>query len=282
MRDRSDTKKLVAHLGRFEEDTIEELTRVHRERFWELVVYPGMPFSHHSHSGQFCDHAVNTLEEVIQDAISKKLHTFCLTEHIPREQIDFYPEELDRQTEASLIQLFDDYHREATRLRERYKDEINIHIGFEGEWIRPSTLGIIHGLLDRYHFDLFVGSVHHMHTIPIDFDHELYAKAREAAGGTDEKLFRDYFDSQFDMLKALQPPVVGHFDLIRLKSDDPERSFQDFPEVWRKICRNLQFIVEYGGVVELNSASIRKGMSEPYPKREICQVSLRSLTQYPT
>ena len=54
-----------------------------------------MPFSHHSHSGQFCQgHAKDSLEHVIQTAIAKKMQTFCLTEHMPREKIDFYPEEV--------------------------------------------------------------------------------------------------------------------------------------------------------------------------------------------
>lgn len=54
-----------------------------------------MPFSHHSHSGQFCPgHAKNSLEEVIQTAIAKKMQVFCLTEHMPRGREDFYPEEV--------------------------------------------------------------------------------------------------------------------------------------------------------------------------------------------
>lgn len=54
-----------------------------------------MPFTHHSHSGQFCPgHAKNSLEEVIQTAIAKKMQVFCLTEHMPREKLDLYPEEV--------------------------------------------------------------------------------------------------------------------------------------------------------------------------------------------
>lgn len=54
-----------------------------------------MPFSHHSHSGQFCPgHARNTLEEMIQRAIELKMQSFALTEHMPREELDFYPEEV--------------------------------------------------------------------------------------------------------------------------------------------------------------------------------------------
>ena len=53
-----------------------------------------MPFSHHSHSGQFCGHGENTLEEVVQAAIDKKMQVFALTEHMPREERDLYPEEV--------------------------------------------------------------------------------------------------------------------------------------------------------------------------------------------
>ena len=53
-----------------------------------------MPQSHHSHSGQFCGHAQDNLEEVIQAAIARGFHSFALTEHIPRELVDFYPEEV--------------------------------------------------------------------------------------------------------------------------------------------------------------------------------------------
>ncbi len=54
-----------------------------------------MPFSHHSHSGEFCAHAHGTLEEMVQAAIAKKLEVFALTEHMPRDQAsDLYPEEV--------------------------------------------------------------------------------------------------------------------------------------------------------------------------------------------
>lgn len=53
-----------------------------------------MPFSHHSHSGQFCGHAEDTLEEVVQTAVSKQMDLYALTEHMPREEEDLYPEEV--------------------------------------------------------------------------------------------------------------------------------------------------------------------------------------------
>ena len=53
-----------------------------------------MPYTHHSHSGQFCDHATNTLDEVVKAAIKRRMEVFALTEHMPRENEDLYPAEV--------------------------------------------------------------------------------------------------------------------------------------------------------------------------------------------
>jgi histidinol-phosphatase (PHP family) len=100
----------------------------------------------------------------------------------------------------------------------------------------------------------------------------MYEQAREKAGGTDEKLFQDYFDSQYEMLQELRPPVVGHLDLIRLFSDHRDAEFKGMVSVWEKIQRNLEYIASYGGLLELNSSGLRKGLAEPYPCLPICQV----------
>ena len=172
----------------------------------------------------------------------------------------------------------DAFYEEALRLQSQYNGQIALPIAFESEWIRPSSLDLIRTLQSKYDFDMFVGSLHHVHTIPIDFSRALYEDARKVAGGTDERLFEDYFDAQLAMLQALKPPVVGHFDLIRLLSDDPDGSFQHMPGVWSRAVRNLEFVASYGGLLELNSAALRKGMKEPYPKAEICKVSDSSCT----
>lgn len=55
-----------------------------------------MPYSYHSHSGQFCHHGYGELEHVVQQAIEKNFKVYGLTEHMPRfDQKELYPEELD-------------------------------------------------------------------------------------------------------------------------------------------------------------------------------------------
>lgn len=54
-----------------------------------------MPHSHHSHSGQFCRHAKDQLEDVVQEAIRQGFEVFGLSEHCPRWRVeDLFPEEV--------------------------------------------------------------------------------------------------------------------------------------------------------------------------------------------
>ena len=123
--------------------------------------------------------------------------------------------------------------------------------------------------------DYFVGSVHHVHSIPIDYDAGKYAAAVAASGrgGSEEGLFEDYYDLQFQMLRALRPRVVGHFDLVRLMSESPGRDVRRWAGVWERVRRNLQCVLEQGGMLECNSSALRKGLDEPYPCRVIAEVS---------
>jgi len=164
---------------------------------------------------------------------------------------------------------------EAVRLRAKYAGEIRILIGFEGEWIRPSTAHFIEELASNPNVDYFIGSVHHAHGISIDYDAGFYRMARDAAGGTDEKLFEDYFDAQLEMLKALKPKVVGHFDLIRLWSEEPNRDLKEMEGVWKRVVRNLKLVVEQNGLVEINFSALRKGLKQPYPGRSVCEEFLK-------
>lgn len=157
----------------------------------------------------------------------------------------------------------------------------------EIEWILPAahSKAAVEALLDTYQLDLFVGSVHHVHGIPIDYDRATYQQALEAAtqaqgrdasgiagSGREELLFADYFDAQFEMFQALKPPVIGHFDLIRLLSSVPDPVWKQSPMIWKRIERNLRYVADYGGCLEINSSAMRKGLQEPYPNKEITMV----------
>jgi histidinol-phosphatase (PHP family) len=157
-------------------------------------------------------------------------------------------------------------------LRSKYESRIKILIGFETEYIRPESISNIQSLLQKYSFDFCIGSIHHVLGIPIDFNAQLWEDARQACGGTDESLFAKYFDEQYDLLDRVKPLIVGHLDVIRLWAPDKMVSLQQWPFVWSKVNRNIDTVIQYGGLFELNSAAFRKGFEDAYPTSEIAKV----------
>ncbi|KIJ22694.1 hypothetical protein M422DRAFT_196875, partial [Sphaerobolus stellatus SS14] len=236
-----------------------------------------MLFSHHSHSGQFCKHAVGTLEEVVKAAIAKGFKIYGLTEHVPRYRTeDLYPEEQGLPLEH-LSQTFDAFVAEAHRLKNLYAGQITLLVGLETEYITPADFAGLDRLLEKYGplIEYIVGSVHHANDIPIDFDEPAFERALQSfsASISDdhtvllERLYIAYFDAQFELMQRYKPEVIAHFDLCRLYY--PSFKFEGFPEVWTRIVRNVDYAVEYGALFELNAAAFRKGWETAYPGSDI-------------
>lgn len=78
-----------------------------------------MPHTHHSHSGQFCNHAKGLLSDILSHMVEVKgMTTIALTEHIPRPTEHLYPDEVTNGwTPEKLAKVFDDFVEEAKRLR---------------------------------------------------------------------------------------------------------------------------------------------------------------------
>lgn len=240
--------------------------------------------SHHSHSGDYISHAEGSLEEMVKTAKSRGFTHFCLTEHMPRlKDAYLYPEEIEKQyTNATLFTTFEQYlkHAREIQTRENAEGKLKVLVGYEVEGIDNEHIEAAKAISEKT--DMCVGSVHFVNHIPIDFNSELWIKARESVGGTSRQLYSAYFELQYNVIKTLKPMVIGHFDLIRLfdvQDVDPTtgKLFEDiaiqndWPEIWELIERNIKYVVAYGGLFELNGAAIRKSWSSPYPQLDIAK-----------
>ncbi|KAG0164041.1 histidinolphosphatase [Apophysomyces sp. BC1034] len=230
-----------------------------------------MPYSFHSHSGQFCHHGHGILEDVVKEAIRKGFHTYGLSEHMPRfDATELYPEEHEAQcTPASLKSTFDEFQNEARRLQVAYADQIQLLVAAEIEFIHPGYADYVAALQDSV--DYVVGSLHHVGKIPIDFSVELYQQALERHGSLAD-LYAAYFDEQFVMLQSVQPRVVGHFDLVRIFAGSEADKVLHEPAIWQRIVRNVEYVIKYDGLFEINSRSWKKGLVDAYPQRDIVQL----------
>ncbi|WWD17964.1 hypothetical protein CI109_102409 [Kwoniella shandongensis] len=141
-----------------------------------------MPHSHHSHSGQFCRHAKDNLEDVILEAIRQGFEVFGLSEHAPRYRIeDLFPEEADL-TPSDLLATYHSFLTTASSLRTKYSSKIQLLISLETDYITPLDSLNLSSLLsppdqDGVTIDYIVGSVHHVRGISIDFDRSTWLRS---------------------------------------------------------------------------------------------------------
>ncbi|WP_457575168.1 histidinol-phosphatase [Desulfomarina sp.] len=219
---------------------------------------------HGGHSGQFCSHASDSLEEIVRRYIELQFPWVGITEHCPPGNGKLiYPEEKqDGLTPEKLLLRFEKYIRECRRLQEKYSREIRIFVGMEIETCTGYEK-FVPWLIKKMQPDYIVGSVHFVEDIGFDYSKDAYIRAVEKTGSTDA-LYNRYFDLQFEMISLLKPAVVGHFDLIRLFDDDYATRLRR-PGIQKRIERNLQLIKDLGLILDLNLRSLLKGADEPYP-----------------
>jgi histidinol-phosphatase (PHP family) len=275
-----------------------------------------MPYSHHSHSGQFCKHGEGSLESIALEAQRKGFKMYALTEHCPRWRVgDLYDEEVEAGMKPEDLQeQFDAFLVEAHRLRDLHRMEILV--GVESEHIYDEDLDLLKGLVERNQdrIEFVVGSVHHVNGYPIDFTRRKFNEClwSYAVGGNAgpmppdedgvekglreygisqedyytglEKLLEEYFHAQRRMLEALKPAVIGHFLLPFLfaqphsldTSSPTNLTIHQFPKAETLAYSNIEYIVSYGGLIELSSAALRKGFSFPWPGEEVVEMVVKA------
>ena len=228
---------------------------------------------HGGHSGQFCNHARDDLAAVVAAYAAKGFAWVGLTEHMPPADARFlYPEERQAGLDpAAMAKRFGAYIAEARRLQRQWHPVMRIRVGFETEAC-SGAFALVQRLRSQFTPDYIVGSVHHVADIPFDYSPGCYAEAAARCGGI-EALYRVYFDRQMEMLEALRPQVVGHFDLVRLY-DPHYRERLAAAAVMERITRNLERIRQIGAILDFNMAALDKGADEPYIAAPIRRLAL--------
>ncbi len=234
---------------------------------------PKLVSIHGGHSGQFCNHAKDTLEAVVLAYIDKGFEWVGVTEHMPPVSDKFlYPDEKAAGlTAADLYQRFGEYIQTGRKLQARYADRIRLFVGMETETYTGSDASISQ-LIKQFRPDYIVGSLHHVDDHPFDLSPAAYAQTAEALGGLNP-MYERYFDQQYEMLRTQKPQVVGHFDIIRMHDPD-YRSRLENSAIKEKVLRNLQLIREMGSILDFNVNALAKGANEPYVTKSILKAAL--------
>ena len=171
-------------------------------------------------------------------------------------------------------ETFNNYLIEAYDLRNKYENDIELLIGLETDYITDLDLNNTKQLIDNYAqtntpIEYIVGSVHHAFETPIDFDKSSFDVALTKTD-TKDKFYVEYYTKLKTLIMELEPEVIGHIDLIRLY--EPHIRLEEYKEAWKLINEIVEYVANYGGLIEINAAAIRKGWGTPYPASDILMI----------
>ena len=203
----------------------------------------------HNHTTR-CNHAEGTVDEYIQRAIELGINIYGFSEHAP---MDF-----DERYRLPFCDI-DAYFNDILTAKETYKNDIDILLGYEVDWLP----GHMDERVLNANVDYLIGSVHFIDKWSFDNP--------EFIGGWKDKnidaIWQAYFEATEAMVKSGKFDIVGHLDLIKVFKFMPK---QDVRILAKSV---LGAIKKSNMVIEINTAGLRKPIGEMYPSRALLEVA---------
>ena len=203
----------------------------------------------HIHS-TFSDGA-NTPEEIVQEAINRQMTTIGFSDH----SYLFFDERF-------CIKDYTGYIAEINRLKEKYRDKIEILLGVEQDYYSNEY---------PYKFDYKIGSVHFIkcgndylsvdHTPDImmtgvkkHFDGDIYAFCER------------YYAMVSEIIERTDADIIGHFDLVSKFNENGELFDSNHPRYVAAYQAAVDKLIKYNKPFEINTGAISRGYRvTPYP-----------------
>ncbi len=202
----------------------------------------------HNHT-KLCNHAKGEMEEYIQTAIQKDIKYFGFSDHAP---MDF-----DKKYRMNFNDM-QQYENEVKRLKNEYKDKIEILLGYEVDFL-PNHMD---KRVLKAKVDYLIGSIHFLNGW--GFDNPEFIG--EYKNKDIDKIWEEYFEAIKNMAKSGLFDIVGHIDLIKV--------FKYLPQKEVKLIANeaIKEIKKANMVIELNMAGYKKPINDLYPSNDILEL----------
>lgn len=242
--------------------------------------------NYHTHTN-FCD-GKSTAEEMVKSAIEKKFDIFGFSSH------SAYPYKSSWHLNP---EKHFEYSKEIQRLKEFYKNDIEICLGFESDYF-PLICSPDKQRFLEFEPDFIIGSVHFVvnldepekkgfpqedSDIPVNC-FSIDSVTEEVQQGIDllfdgdgKKASQTYFALVREMVTSFDFDIVGHLDILRKRNN--QLKFFDENSQWYKneIEATAKTIAQSGKIVEINYGGIARGsLMDTYPSVEFLKL-LRKL-----
>lgn len=201
----------------------------------------------HNHTIR-CNHVEGSVDEYIQKAIELGIDIYGFSEHAPMEFDRDYRLRFD---EMKL------YEQDILDARERYKNKIEILLGYEIDFL-PQYMD---ERVLKAKVDYLIGSVHFINEW--GFDNPEFIGGYE--GRDINEIWQSYFDAVESMAKSGLFDIAGHLDLLKVFKFLPTKDV-------RLLAKNaLKAIKKADMAIEINTAGLRKPIEEIYPSRPLIE-----------
>lgn len=206
----------------------------------------------------------NTPEEMVLSAIEKGLKTIGISDHSLTVFDSGYCMKLEK---------IPAYIEEINRLKEKYRDKIEVLCGFEQDLFSEKP---------NYNFDYIIGSVHYVKVkeeyVPVDFSAK---KLKDAADkyfdGDIYPLLEEYYRLVGTITEKIDADIIGHFDLItKFQEKEPlfDENDERYVKAWKAAADKL---LKANIPFEINSGAISRGYrTTPYPSPAIKDYILKN------
>lgn len=209
----------------------------------------------HTHS-TFCD-GKNTLEEMVETALSRGFHSIGFSKHSYMPFSSYFKWTAEEAAENAAA-----YRREAARLKDLYRDRIEIFCAEEVEMFSE---------VDKENYDYLIGSVHYLKIGEefVGFDRDAKAVDHIVShyfGGDGMKFAKMYFEHIAELPAHNDFDIVGHFD-IHAKLNETCHMFDDASPAYLSMAYEaLDALAGKIPFAEINTGAIARGYrSVPYP-----------------
>jgi histidinol-phosphatase (PHP family) len=215
-----------------------------------------MFIDYHTHHER-CGHASGGLEDYVKRGIEIGLQQIGLSDHMPLIHIDpaaYY---------SGMAMPMDElprYVEECLKLKEQYKDRIDIRIGLEGDYIEGYETEI-ERLIKAFPWDYVIGSVHFLG----EWDISDYRQLDGWKGRDIDEVYQQYYTAVQKAARTGFYDYIGHMDVIKRFGKHPERDVSALEQ------ETLQVIKDQGMAIELNASGLRMPVAEMFPSRRILE-----------
>ncbi len=215
-----------------------------------------MLIDYHTHHVR-CGHASGELEEYVKRGMEIGLAQLGLSDHMPLLHVDpaaYLPgmampmDELPRYVE------------ECFRLKEKYKGQIDIRVGLEGDYIEGYEAAI-EQIVKAYPWDYIIGSVHFLG----EWDISDFRQLDGWKGRDIYEVYAQYYDAVQKAAGTGFYDYIGHIDVIKRFGYKPDR------DTWELEKAALDAVKKQGMAIELNASGLRMPCEEMFPSRRMLE-----------